>query len=87
MTALGLPGRVTTRVPFESIPITDLDKHAIPVILRASLCIIWFIESALRVSILATASGVTSRGAKPVPPDVRIKLILLSDATACLMAS
>ena len=71
-TALGLPGRFTIRVLPRS---TLTPRLSIP---RGVMVRLWYrmasaMPGALRSATLKVTSGVISRGAKPVPPVVRIR--------------
>lgn len=76
-TALGLPGKLIIRV-CSRIPATALDKHARGVILSDSMRINCMMDYACLSITASVASGVTSLGANPVPPDVNISLTPLS---------
>ena len=84
VTALGLPGKLMISVLFAT-PHTALDKHASGVILIDS-DVMYVIIDCHSFSITdLVASGVTSLGPKPVPPEVSIKWIasFCTNALSC----
>src|SRR5579883_2073745 len=73
LTALGLPGRLTIRVRPRT-PATPRESMPKGVCFRLSARMASAMPGASRSITARVASGVTSRGARPVPPVVRIKL-------------
>src|SRR5215212_3562076 len=73
LTALGEPGRFTINVP-EQTPHTPLDNIAIGVAFSDCARIASAMPGASRSMTRCVASGVLSRGPRPVPPVVMIKL-------------
>src|SRR5665647_2832111 len=71
-TALMLPGKFIIRVLF-LMPLTPLDNSALGVFFWLSALRYSEIPGASRSIAVLVASGVTSRGEKPVPPVVIIK--------------
>ena len=71
-TAFGEPGRLTISVP-DRIPQTPREIMAIGVFLKVSMRIASARPGASRSITRRVASGVLSRGAKPVPPVVMIR--------------
>ena len=72
-TAFGEPGRLTINVP-ERMPQTPREIMAIGVCLSVSLRMASARPGASRSITASVASGVLSRGAKPVPPVVTMRL-------------
>ena len=72
LTPLGLPGRFTIRLE-PRIPTTALETMAWGVFLRLSALMASEKPGTSFSITFNVASGVTSRGLKPVPPVVRIK--------------
>ena len=70
----GLPGRLMISV-FLRMPVTILDNMACGVILRLAARMASARPGASRSMTARVASGVTSRGEKPVPPVVRMTSI------------
>src|SRR2546421_1545780 len=73
LTALGLPGRLMIRV-WPRVPATPRESMPKGVCCRLMARIASAIPGASRSMTAFVASGVTSRGAKPVPPVVRMRL-------------
>lgn len=68
--ALGLPGRFTTSVP-PRMPAVSRERQACGVMAIDAARMASGMPGAMRSHTAAVASGVTSRGEKPVPPVVR----------------
>src|SRR3990170_3845318 len=68
----GDPGRLTTSDD-STTPATARDRAAIGVAFNPAANMRWTIPGAGRDTIDAVASGVTSRGPRPVPPVVRTR--------------
>ena len=71
-TAFGLPGRLTISV-FPRMTDTARESIARGVMASEAARMASAMPGARRVATAMVASGVTSRGPKPVPPVVRIK--------------
>ena len=72
-TPLGEPGRLMIKVP-ERMPQTPREIMAMGVCLRVSMRIASLRPGAARSMMARVASGVLSRGEKPVPPVVITKI-------------